>query len=92
MAKKKEATEAQGALGPQKSGRFLQEVKEEEKIPEIIIKGDKCISCNTNIVNDIAAVKFPCPNCGKYIIIRCSNCRKIVSKYKCPGCGFEGPN
>ena len=68
------------------------ETKEEENIPEIIIKGDKCASCNVSIVNDIAAVKFPCPNCGKYTVIRCSKCRKIVTKYKCPGCGFEGPN
>jgi predicted RNA-binding Zn-ribbon protein involved in translation (DUF1610 family) len=56
------------------------------------IRGDKCVSCNTSIVNDVGSVKFSCPNCGKYTIIRCSKCRKIVTKYKCPGCGFEGPN
>jgi len=66
--------------------------KEEEKIPEPAIPGDKCISCNTSVVNDIGAAKFPCPKCGKYTIIRCSKCRKIVAKYKCPFCGFEGPN
>jgi predicted RNA-binding Zn-ribbon protein involved in translation (DUF1610 family) len=56
------------------------------------VRGAKCVSCNTSIVNDIGAVNFSCPNCGKYAIIRCSKCRKIVTKYKCPGCGFEGPN
>jgi len=56
------------------------------------IRGARCVSCGTSIVNDIGAVKFLCPNCGKYPIIRCSKCRKIVTKYKCPGCEFEGPN
>ncbi|MBN1792644.1 DUF1610 domain-containing protein [Candidatus Woesearchaeota archaeon] len=55
-------------------------------------KGDHCLSCNTSVVNESGAVKFMCPACGKYQIIRCSNCRKIVTKYKCPSCGFEGPN
>jgi len=56
------------------------------------IRGDKCVSCNTSVVNDVGSVKFQCPSCGKYTIIRCSKCRKIVTKYKCPECGFEGPN
>jgi Zn-ribbon RNA-binding protein len=56
------------------------------------VRGAKCISCNVSIVNDPGAVKFSCPSCGKYAVIRCSNCRKIVAKYKCPLCGFEGPN
>jgi len=68
------------------------EEKPEEKIPEPVIKAEKCSSCYINVVNDSAAVKFPCPNCGKSTIIRCSKCRKIVTKYKCPVCGFEGPN
>lgn len=55
-------------------------------------KGDKCLSCHTSVVNEVGAVKFNCPNCGKYQIIRCSKCRKIVTRYKCPLCGFEGPN
>jgi len=33
-----------------------------------------------------------CPKCGKYQIIRCKHCREIVAKYKCPECGFVGPN
>ena len=61
-------------------------------IPDQALSQDKCGSCNTSIVNDIGAVKFPCPKCGKYTVIRCLKCRKIVSKYKCPNCGFEGPN
>jgi len=52
----------------------------------------KCISCKKPLTNDIGSVKFLCPNCGKFEIIRCKNCREIVSKYKCPNCGFEGPN
>jgi predicted RNA-binding Zn-ribbon protein involved in translation (DUF1610 family) len=69
--------------------------KEAEKAPELVIPAsvkEKCISCNTSVVNDPGSVRFPCPNCGKHTIIRCSNCRKIVTKYKCPLCGFEGPN
>jgi Zn-ribbon RNA-binding protein len=55
-------------------------------------KGDKCTSCNTSVVNDQGSVKFNCPGCAKYMIVRCAKCRKIVTKYVCPGCGFEGPN
>lgn len=64
----------------------------ETEIPDSAVASEKCTSCNVNIVNDQGAVKFPCPNCGKYTVIRCSKCRKIVAKYKCPNCGFEGPN
>jgi len=52
----------------------------------------KCISCKKPLTNDIGSVKFTCPNCGKFEIVRCRNCREIVSKYTCPNCGFEGPN
>jgi Zn-ribbon RNA-binding protein len=52
----------------------------------------KCISCKKPITNDVGCVKFNCPNCGKYEIIRCKNCREIVAKYVCPNCKFEGPN
>ena len=51
-----------------------------------------CISCKKSISNDGGAAKFPCPNCGKYEIIRCGKCRQIVTKYTCPECGFVGPN
>jgi Zn-ribbon RNA-binding protein len=73
----------------------VKEAKAEEKMPQINVKavrGDKCISCNTSVVNDAGSVRFQCPNCGKYLIIRCSKCRKTVAQYKCPVCGFEGPN
>ena len=72
----------------------MAEKKKQENIdiPEQALKDDKCGSCNTSIVNDVGAVRFPCPNCGKSKITRCSKCRKIVAKYKCPSCGFEGPN
>jgi len=68
-------------------------MKANEEVQEITSgKGDKCMSCHTSVVNEKGAVKFNCPGCGKYQIIRCLNCRKIVTKYKCPLCGFEGPN
>lgn len=51
-----------------------------------------CISCKTSIINLGGIAKFPCPNCGKYEIIRCSHCRMTVAKYVCPECQFEGPN
>lgn len=51
-----------------------------------------CISCKKELANSEGNVKFQCPSCGKHTIVRCKNCREIVAKYKCPGCGFEGPN
>lgn len=53
---------------------------------------EKCLSCNTNIANDAGTVKFNCPECGKFEVVRCVECRKNVVKYTCPSCGFEGPN
>jgi predicted RNA-binding Zn-ribbon protein involved in translation (DUF1610 family) len=51
-----------------------------------------CISCKKRISNTEGSIKFMCPKCGKYQIIRCKHCREIVAKYKCPECGFVGPN
>lgn len=51
-----------------------------------------CSSCKEQIANDVGSVKFMCPNCGKFQIIRCRHCRKIAARYKCHECGFEGPN
>ncbi len=51
----------------------------------------KCISCHKDVTNDKGVVRFMCPKCGKYEIIRCSTCRKNGTPYKCPNCGFEGP-
>jgi len=59
----------------------------EKKVQEI-----KCMSCKKPLTNVTGSVKFLCPNCGKVKIIRCRNCREIVTKYTCPSCGFEGPN
>jgi hypothetical protein len=53
---------------------------------------NKCITCKVSLVNNKGAVKFMCPSCGKQEITRCGKCREIVAKYKCPECGFEGPN
>lgn len=51
-----------------------------------------CNSCKMDISNNPGSALFLCPNCGKYKIIRCKHCREIVAKYKCPECGFIGPN
>ncbi len=56
------------------------------------MKSNQCISCKKALTNDPGAVEFPCPNCGKAVIARCSHCREIAAKYKCPDCGFVGPN
>ena len=53
---------------------------------------DRCTATGVRIANDSGSVRFPCPGCGKYEIIRSSKARKTVVKYKCPLCGFEGPN
>ncbi len=52
----------------------------------------KCVSCKSKITNDTGSTTFKCPSCGNRDIIRCKNCRKIAAKYRCPECGFEGPN
>ena len=44
----------------------------------------KCISCEKPLTNVVGSVKFLCPSCGKAEIMRCKNCREIVSKYVCP--------
>ncbi|MDO8660830.1 MAG: zinc finger domain-containing protein [Candidatus Woesearchaeota archaeon] len=51
-----------------------------------------CNSCKRNIANVQGSVIFACPSCTAYEIVRCSKCRVIAAKYKCPGCGFEGPH
>jgi len=60
--------------------------------PVRMAKEMKCISCSKRITNVVGSVKFKCPKCSKFEIIRCAHCRKIVAKYKCPECSFEGPN
>ena len=47
---------------------------------------------DTKITNDRGSVNFKCPNCGEFEIVRTKNERQIAKKYKCPKCGFEGPN
>ncbi|MDT7892364.1 MAG: zinc finger domain-containing protein [Thermoproteota archaeon] len=51
----------------------------------------KCTSCKRIIPPYERAVKFPCPNCGGSIIVRCEKCRKLVIQYTCVKCGFKGP-
>jgi Zn-ribbon RNA-binding protein len=52
----------------------------------------KCTSCNKNITNDGGSARFKCPNCSKQEMVRCKDCRVNAVRYKCPECGFEGPN
>ncbi len=51
----------------------------------------KCTTCKRNVIAEEGWVKFPCPNCGETIIVRCSQCRRLSNPYKCEKCGFEGP-
>jgi len=61
-------------------------------VEEVKMEKDVCNSCKKSIANDGGSIKMPCPNCGKAEIVRCQYCRKIVAKYVCPECKFEGPN
>jgi predicted RNA-binding Zn-ribbon protein involved in translation (DUF1610 family) len=58
----------------------------------IIMEKLSCTSCKKLVAVISGSVKFLCPGCAKYQIVRCGDCRKMAAKYKCPGCGFEGPN
>lgn len=51
-----------------------------------------CTSCKAKISGIDGSTSFKCPKCGAADIVRCSQCRKIATKYKCSKCGFEGPN
>lgn len=51
-----------------------------------------CTTTNKRIANDPGSVRFKCPNCGKYEIVRSTQSRKLAVKYTCPECGFSGPN
>ncbi|MBM1154617.1 DUF1610 domain-containing protein [archaeon] len=51
----------------------------------------RCSWCGKIIWPGESWVKFPCPNCGRVLIIRCERCRKLVRPYKCVHCGFMGP-
>jgi len=52
----------------------------------------KCISCKKDLSNEKESILFKCPECKKYEIRRCGECRKKGAIYVCPSCGFEGPN
>ncbi|MFW6449589.1 MAG: zinc finger domain-containing protein [Nanoarchaeota archaeon] len=51
-----------------------------------------CSSCKKDITNDIGSTRFNCPSCGNVEVVRCYDCRKLGTRYKCHECGFEGPN
>ncbi|MEM4271958.1 MAG: zinc finger domain-containing protein [Candidatus Pacearchaeota archaeon] len=51
-----------------------------------------CTSCKKLVAVIQGSAKFMCPNCGKHLLVRCGECRKMAAKYSCPECGFEGPN
>ncbi|MBT3984706.1 RNA-binding protein [archaeon] len=52
----------------------------------------KCTSCKKELINDRGSTVFTCPTCNKTQIVRCSQCRKLGTKYQCPTCETEGPN
>ncbi len=56
-----------------------------------VVEGLYCTSCGRRVTYERGVVKFPCPNCGEYIIVRCRICRKQANEYVCPNCGFVGP-
>ena len=51
-----------------------------------------CLSCKKKTDNDKGCITIQCPNCSKFEITRCSDCRKSAVKYTCPDCQFIGPN
>jgi predicted RNA-binding Zn-ribbon protein involved in translation (DUF1610 family) len=51
-----------------------------------------CISCKKRVTNTEGSASFKCPACGVYDFVRCKHCRELAAKYRCPNCGFEGPN
>jgi Zn-ribbon RNA-binding protein len=51
-----------------------------------------CNGCGKRVTNTSGTVKFTCPSCGKAELVRCKHCREVAKKFKCPVCGFEGPN
>ena len=50
----------------------------------------KCISCNDVISASGRGVEFKCPNCSE-LVVRCGRCRKLMVKWKCSKCAYEGP-
>ncbi|MEX2689735.1 MAG: zinc finger domain-containing protein [Candidatus Njordarchaeia archaeon] len=57
-----------------------------------LIELPRCTACGKVIhPTDRGAIAIPCPNCGKGIIVRCSDCRTIGNIAKCPICGYEFP-
>jgi len=51
----------------------------------------RCTNCGKSIEAESNWVEFPCPKCGKEIIVRCDKCKKLENAYKCSKCNFVGP-
>ncbi len=52
------------------------------------LAGKNCSSCG-RLTNQY--VDFACPRCSETIIVRCDDCRKNYTRYRCSKCHFEGP-
>ena len=52
----------------------------------------KCGACKKELINDQGSTEFTCPNCNKGKVVRCAQCRKLGTKWKCSVCDYEGPN
>lgn len=58
----------------------------------MLIKLANCSSCQNQISpDDLGVVKFNCPHCGEFPVVRCSKCRNLGNTYRCYNCGFIGP-
>lgn len=51
----------------------------------------ECGTCRIRLIGQENFVKFPCPSCGEFTVVRCSRCKRLSNRYTCPKCGFEGP-
>ncbi|MHA1990442.1 MAG: zinc finger domain-containing protein [Candidatus Hodarchaeales archaeon] len=57
-----------------------------------MIQMSHCSCCQTQIVpEDVGTVRFDCPECNQFLIIRCGRCRNLGNQFKCHNCGFSGP-
>ena len=51
-----------------------------------------CSVTKKPVYNDRGSVKFLCPECGQYEIVRSKDARVNAMKYTCANCNFTGPN
>jgi hypothetical protein len=58
----------------------------------MLLKLTNCSCCQSQISpDDLGVVKFNCPNCNEFPIVRCSKCRNLGNLFRCHNCNFTGP-